>query len=108
MAVYEQTYKRYAGKLTPEWSRFLIIPRHAFEVSSVQALHGVLRDLFPSAAGGSDPDLPASQRERTRDHEGQRAGVDSRLTLVLSDLRRHSGWLCFLCGSAGWSAAGFA
>ncbi|HJU92370.1 MAG TPA: hypothetical protein VJ656_05475 [Pyrinomonadaceae bacterium] len=30
MAVYEQTYKRYAGKLTPEWSRFLIIPRHAY------------------------------------------------------------------------------
>ncbi|HEU4871698.1 MAG TPA: ABC transporter permease subunit [Pyrinomonadaceae bacterium] len=28
MAVYEQTYKRYAGNLTPEWSRFLIIPRH--------------------------------------------------------------------------------
>jgi ABC-2 type transport system permease protein len=31
MAVYEQTYNRYAGKLTPEWSRFLIIPRHAYE-----------------------------------------------------------------------------
>jgi ABC-2 type transport system permease protein len=30
MAVYEQTYKRYAGKLTAEWSRFLIIPRHAY------------------------------------------------------------------------------
>jgi ABC-2 type transport system permease protein len=30
MAVYEQTYKRYAGELTPEWSRFLIIPRHAY------------------------------------------------------------------------------
>jgi ABC-2 type transport system permease protein len=30
MAVYEQTYKQYLGKLTPEWSRFLIIPRHAF------------------------------------------------------------------------------
>ena len=29
MAVYEQTYKRYTGPLTPEWSRFLIIPRHA-------------------------------------------------------------------------------
>lgn len=28
MAVYEQTYKRYAGPLTPEWSRFLVIPRH--------------------------------------------------------------------------------
>ena len=30
MAVYEQTYKRYAGRLTPEWSRFLIIPRHSY------------------------------------------------------------------------------
>ena len=30
MAVYEQTYKRYTGNLTPEWSRFLIIPRHAY------------------------------------------------------------------------------
>ena len=30
MAVYEQTYKNYAGRLTPEWSRFLIIPRHAY------------------------------------------------------------------------------
>src|SRR5215218_7935904 len=30
MAVYEQTYKRYTGKLTPDWSRFLIIPRHAY------------------------------------------------------------------------------
>jgi ABC-2 type transport system permease protein len=30
MAVYEQTYKRYAGNMTPEWSRFLIIPRHAY------------------------------------------------------------------------------
>jgi len=30
MAVFEHTYKRYAGQLTPEWSRFLIIPRHAY------------------------------------------------------------------------------
>jgi ABC-2 type transport system permease protein len=30
MAVYEHTYKQYLGKLTPEWNRFLIIPRHAF------------------------------------------------------------------------------
>ena len=30
MAVYEHTYKQYLGKLTPEWSRFLMIPRHAF------------------------------------------------------------------------------
>ena len=30
MAVYEHTYKQYLGRLTPEWSRFLVIPRHAF------------------------------------------------------------------------------
>src|SRR5215207_3472922 len=30
MAVYEQRYKPYTGKLTPDWSRFLIIPRHAY------------------------------------------------------------------------------
>src|ERR1044071_2347068 len=30
MAVYEHTYKQYLGKLTPDWSRFLVIPRHAF------------------------------------------------------------------------------
>jgi len=31
MAVYELTYKQYLGKLTPEWSRFLVIPRHALK-----------------------------------------------------------------------------
>ena len=30
MAVYDHSYKNYAGALTPEWSRFLILPRHAF------------------------------------------------------------------------------
>src|SRR5229473_5129806 len=30
MAVLERTYKQYEGRLTPELSRFLIIPRHAF------------------------------------------------------------------------------
>lgn len=30
MAVYEHTYRNYSGPLTPEWSRFLVIPRHAF------------------------------------------------------------------------------
>ncbi len=36
MAVYELTYKPYLGKLTPEGSRFLVLPRHA------------LRDVFQS------------------------------------------------------------
>ncbi|HWN99887.1 MAG TPA: hypothetical protein VNS63_11525 [Blastocatellia bacterium] len=30
MAVYEHIYKPYAGPLTPDWSRFLIIPRYAY------------------------------------------------------------------------------
>ncbi|MGI8919435.1 MAG: hypothetical protein ACR2H6_12630 [Pyrinomonadaceae bacterium] len=30
MAVYDHSYKNYAGPLTAEWSRFLVIPRHAF------------------------------------------------------------------------------
>ncbi|HEX7178007.1 MAG TPA: hypothetical protein VF240_22300 [Pyrinomonadaceae bacterium] len=36
MAVYENTYGRYEDKLTPEWSRFLVLPRYA------------LRDVFGS------------------------------------------------------------
>lgn len=31
MAVYKRTYKGYEGRLTPEWSRFLILPRYAWE-----------------------------------------------------------------------------
>ncbi|MGA2134726.1 MAG: hypothetical protein ABSH50_20770 [Bryobacteraceae bacterium] len=31
MAVFKHAYKGYAGPLTPTWSRFLIIPRYAFE-----------------------------------------------------------------------------
>ncbi len=36
MAVYKRSYRGYAGPLTPEWSRFAIIPRYAY------------RDLFHS------------------------------------------------------------
>jgi ABC-2 type transport system permease protein len=35
MAVYKKTYRPYDGELTPGWSRFLVIPRYAFE-----ELHG--------------------------------------------------------------------
>jgi ABC-2 type transport system permease protein len=31
MAVYERNYGRYKGELTPEWSRFLILPRYAWK-----------------------------------------------------------------------------
>lgn len=30
MAVYEHNYRPFTGQLTPTWSRFLIIPRHAY------------------------------------------------------------------------------
>jgi hypothetical protein len=29
VAVLERSYKRFDGTLSPEWARFLIIPRHA-------------------------------------------------------------------------------
>lgn len=31
MAVYGHTYKAYEGELTPSWSRFLVIPRYAYQ-----------------------------------------------------------------------------
>lgn len=31
MAVYGHTYKSYEGQLTPSWSRFLVIPRYAYQ-----------------------------------------------------------------------------
>ena len=31
MAVYERSYHSYAGRLTPERSRFLVLPRYAIE-----------------------------------------------------------------------------
>ncbi len=31
MAVYGQTYKSYEGQMTPAWSRFLVIPRYAYQ-----------------------------------------------------------------------------
>lgn len=31
MAVYEQGYRPYSGPLTAAWSRFLVLPRHAYE-----------------------------------------------------------------------------
>lgn len=31
MAVYKHTYQRYEGRLTPAWSRFLILPRYALQ-----------------------------------------------------------------------------
>jgi ABC-2 type transport system permease protein len=30
MAVFDQTFSNYAGPITPQWSRFLIVPRYAF------------------------------------------------------------------------------
>ncbi|MCA1818007.1 MAG: hypothetical protein LC746_16735, partial [Acidobacteria bacterium] len=31
MAVYEHSYRQYVGRLTPDWSRFLVIPRYAYQ-----------------------------------------------------------------------------
>jgi len=31
VAVYERTYRSYSGELTPGWSRFLVLPRYAYQ-----------------------------------------------------------------------------
>jgi ABC-2 type transport system permease protein len=31
MAVYDRSYRRYEGEITPAWSRFLILPRYAYQ-----------------------------------------------------------------------------
>jgi len=47
VAVYERTYRAYAGSLTPEWSRFLILPRYAFrEVFQKKLFVGFLVTCF--------------------------------------------------------------
>ena len=47
MAVYEHAYAPYAGPLTPRWSRFLIIPRHAVrDVFRSKLLTGVFAVSF--------------------------------------------------------------
>ena len=80
-------------------------PRFSRRVQ-VETVHGVLRHLLSAAAGRSDSDLPASQRERAGDLEGQRQGVDSDRRLVLSDLREPARRLCLLRHVAGRTAAG--
>ena len=47
MAVYERTYRPYTGPLTPEWSRFLVLPNYAFrEVFQKKLLVAFLVSCF--------------------------------------------------------------
>ena len=104
MAVYEQTYKRYAGKLTPEWSRFLIIPRHA--------LRGVFNSkLFTAFFVICFIPLLVEAVLIYLHHNvtalaimnAQRPGTGADRWFVLSNVRQHPGWLCFCSGAAGWT-----
>lgn len=45
MAVYKRTYTRYEGALTPEWSRFLILPRASYAKFGQSRLVMTLRNL---------------------------------------------------------------
>ena len=98
MAVYEQTYKRYAGRLTPEWSRFLIIPRHAlrgvfnsklftafFVVCFLPLLvEAVLIYLHHNVTALAIMNLNVRE-----------VGADRRF--ILPNVRQHPGWVCFRC-----------
>ncbi len=109
MAVYEQTYKPYKGKLTPEWNRFLIIPRHTLRgVFNSKLFTAFYVICFLPLLGRSGTDLLAPQRHCPGDHESQREGVDTDRRFVLSVLRQHPGRLCVLCGVTGWTTTRFA
>lgn len=43
MAVYKRTYTGYAGEMTPEWSRFLILPRTSYKQLGQSKLMMILR-----------------------------------------------------------------
>jgi len=50
VAVYERSYKGYEGTITPEWSRFLVIPRYAAQqvfASKAFIVFSVLCFLYP-------------------------------------------------------------
>ena len=54
MAVYERTYRGYDGSITPEWSRFLVIPRYAAQqvfASKAFIVFLVLCFLYPLFCG---------------------------------------------------------
>ena len=59
MAVFKHAYKGYDGPLTPAWSRFLILPRYAFEEMRRKRFYSMfflVSMLGPSAAtGGAGP-----------------------------------------------------
>src|SRR4051812_26628772 len=43
MAVYKRTYTAYEGELTPEWSRFMVIPRSTYAKFGQSKLLMILR-----------------------------------------------------------------
>ena len=55
MAVYERTYKRYAGAMTPQWTRFLVLPRFVFQdvfKSKLFLIFFISSFVFPVLMGG--------------------------------------------------------
>jgi len=55
MAVYERTYKRYVGEMTPQWARFLVLPRYVFKdvfKSKLFLICFIASFIFPLLNGG--------------------------------------------------------
>lgn len=54
MAVYERTYKRYVGVTSPQWARFLVLPRYVFQdvfKSKLFLIFFVLSFVYPLVNG---------------------------------------------------------
>ena len=56
MAVYERTYKRYAGTTTPQWARFLVLPRYVVKdvfKSKFFLVFFIVSFIYPLLCGGA-------------------------------------------------------
>ena len=54
MAVYERTYKRYTGPLSPQWSRLFVLPRYVYQdifKSKFFVAFLVLSLIYPALCG---------------------------------------------------------
>ena len=49
MAVYKRNYRAYTGKVTPAWTRVLVLARYAFGGSMVIEDHGWAFHALPAA-----------------------------------------------------------
>jgi ABC-2 type transport system permease protein len=100
VAVYERTYRPYAGTLTPAWSRLLILPRYAFrEVFQKKLFAGFLVSCFiwPLILGATIyVRYNAGVLELLTEQTGGQIDIDFNATFFFGGFMVPQGFLAFL------------